>query len=404
MELNNPQHRIYDGGFVLSYPDRTFSGTFDVAIPGPQYKGSGQVGWSANDIVMLSFDSGLIFGQTKNVWIDAKITTPFEGWRENGLNGGLFYENSFLLTNASAWWGESQNLGIAIMTDYDFSQYPNVRCKATFGLNSTDRDIPSIDALFDHSQNEKKFDTNIVIKHTNKTALNGQETVNYLGIKSNWQLHSNSAYRNISGSIVLKSPFEGYKTGSLATKFVLSSEKEIEGAAELVLESKKYSLSLEGVVRKITDSMLTANITTPIERFSNIVGRFGINEKNRHLVAEVRAPAGALGIEIMLAFIKMGDFNVKFNLETPIESLQKIMIIGKMKPDVIDFRGGFNKLIAGYVGVTRIVAMTDFELSYKLFTPFEKFEENGIVVKFIKNEEIFDLEATLKFAQKKLGL
>lgn len=107
----------------------------------------------------------------------------------------------------------------------------------------------------------------------------------------------------------------------------------------------------------------------------------------------------------------MSKFDVVFNLEAPIifsldapiESFKKIMLIAKLRPDMVDFRGGLNKYVLGYVGVSRKTSLEDFEYSWKVYTPLDHFEESSLVIKYIR-KQIFDMEVMLKFAQKKLGI
>lgn len=99
--------------------------------------------------------------------------------------------------------------------------------------------------------------------------------------------------------------------------------------------------------------MLVVNITTPIEKFRSVVGRFGLNEREKHLVAEVRYPGGTLGIEILFVVINLSDFDVKFNLATPLEALEKVMVIGKMNLENVDLRVGWDKVMLGFIGVWR---------------------------------------------------
>jgi hypothetical protein len=49
----------------------------------------------------------------------------------------------------------------------------------------------------------------------------------------------------------------------------------------------------------------------------------------------------------------------------------------------IDFRCGWNALVIGFSGVWHYVNITDFEYNYRIYTPLEGFEENGILAKLI---------------------
>lgn len=331
------------------------------------------------------------------MWLNTELKTPFGGWKRNALNGGLYYENNLFLSNVSVIWADSQQLAFGILTNYEFGDV-DLQCELRVHMNSTVKDLPSIEAEFKHDQDNKHFDTYVVVKH----AANEDKT-SVFSVRSAWSRYFNQDYRNISGSISLRSPFEGYKTGTLATHFSISRNKQLQGAADLELEAKKFTFSVEGHIKKLTDSMLVANITTPIVKFKKITGRFGINEKQRHFVAEVKAPAGALGLELKFAVVTIAEFDVMFNLELPAETFRKAMLIGKVNAETVDLRGGWNVSTLGYVGISRMKSMKDFEYSYIVYTPLENFEENGLVVRFI-HHELFDFEASLKIAQYKLGV
>lgn len=396
-EFNSPKYKTYDGGFTVSYPARTFSGSFDVAIPGPTYNGNLSVAWRSNETIHLSFDSGAIYEPKKHFWIDLRLKTPFTGWQTNLVQAQLYQAKSLLSSNATVLWAETQKLVLGVLTDFEFN-HPHIKCEARLLVNSTVKEVPTINALFKHHQDKRHYSTDVSIHHAPYN-----EKPNIFAVKSNWQIHSNEQYSNISGSMNMQTPLKGYSKGALATKFSMSKNKTLRGAADFELEEKKFTLAVDGTVKKITNCMLTVNITTPIEKYRNIVSRLGLINRKRHFVAEVRAPVGALGIEVKFAVESMNNFDVIFNLETPIEGFKKIMLIAKLRPEMVDFRGGLNKFVLGYIGVSRRVSLEDFEYSWKVYTPLDHFEENSLVVKFIRRP-MFDLEVMLKFAQKKLGI
>lgn len=69
----------------------------------------------------------------------------------------------------------------------------------------------------------------------------------------------------------------------------------------------------------------------------------------------------------------------------------------------MDFRLGWNKLVAGFTGVWHYVDLTDFEYSYKIFTPIEGLEENGVVAKFVLKDGL-DSEFTVQLANTRVSL
>lgn len=345
----------------------------------------------------MSFDSGAFYEPKRNLWTDIKIKTPFIGWQLNQFKAQIYQVKNYLTSNVSVLWADNQKLIMGVLTDFEFDD-PKIKCEVKLLVNSTVKEVPTIQANFKHLQDKRHYNTDVSIHHAAH-----KEKPNIFAIKSAWHLQSNELYNNISGSITLQTPLKGYSKGSLATKFSLSTAKALLGAADFELEEKKFTLAVDGTVKKITDCMLTVNITTPIEKYRNIVSRFGLRNRKRHFVAEVRAPGGALGIEVKFAVESMSNFDVILNLETPIDSFKKIMLIGKLQSDMVDFRGGLNKFVLGYVGISRKASVDDFEYSWKVYTPLDHFEESSLVVKFIR-KQIFDMEVMLKFAQKKFGI
>lgn len=69
----------------------------------------------------------------------------------------------------------------------------------------------------------------------------------------------------------------------------------------------------------------------------------------------------------------------------------------------VDFRVGWNSLVAGFAGVWHYANITDFEYSYKIYTPIEGFEENGIVAKLIFKEGL-DFEVSVKLTENRVSI
>lgn len=58
--------------------------------------------------------------------------------------------------------------------------------------------------------------------------------------------------------------------------------------------------------------------------------------------------------------------------------------------------------MAGFTGVWHYENLTDFEYSYKIFTPIEGLEENGVVAKFELKDGL-ESEFTVKLANTKVS-
>lgn len=96
-------------------------------------------------------------------------------------------------------------------------------------------------------------------------------------------------------------------------------------------------LYVTGHFQKLSRSTLVFNITTPIEKFKLIKGRFGFSEVQRHLVAQIEYPTGKTGIEVRFLIVSLANFDVLFDLATPLEFLQDVLIVGKLQPAAVRF-------------------------------------------------------------------
>ncbi|XP_053673666.1 uncharacterized protein LOC128723926 [Anopheles nili] len=400
-ELNTPIDRTYDGLFLVSYPNRTFSGTFDLKMIDPRYLANARISWNTTEAIEMHLDAGTDEEILRNMWLLFQLDTPFTGWRRNALKGGFYFKNNMLRTNVSAHWAEDQNLGLELM-GYYMSNETDFNCELETKLHSSIQHVPTAMLHLKHKYDLKRIETICTVNHTVTN-----ETPQAFSVRSNWQYDVDKHHRNVSGLLKFNSPFEGYKTGALVAKVSLSESRAITGAADLELEVDKYEMVLEGHVRNLVDCMLTANVTSSNENYRNINGRFGVSEKDRHLVAEVITPKSALGVELLYAVVSTQNFDVKFHLATPLKDLEKVIMRGKLQPDNIDFRVGMNNMVLGCTGVWRKVHLKDFEYSYRLYTPLQKFEESALIMKVVINSErpeYVDVELSGKFSEYKLGL
>lgn len=384
---------------VFSYPERTFSGSFELFIPGPNYTGIANIAWGPQDVLQLSFNAKAILGQVKNIWFDSQLRTPFDGWHRNELKYGFYHLNNLLLANASVLWANDQKVDLVLKNDYDFSD-PHIRYELKLLLNSLVKEIPTINAIFNHRHSSNHLNTDVLLKHV---AFN--ETPNLLSVMSKWNVSSNEEFRNLTGSVALESSIEGYQTGVFGTRFSLNAEKWLYGTADLHLENKKYTFRTEGKVKKILDSMLVVNITTPIEKYRDIFCRFGLNEQERHILAAVNTPLHSLGIEVKFDVTNQSNFDVKLHLQTLFERAKNILLIAKMKPDNVDFQGGWDEMQGGFVSIYRMISIKNFEYVWKFYTPLEKHRETSFVAKFIhRGTYELDLELMFKLSKNKLGI
>lgn len=81
--------------------------------------------------------------------------------------------------------------------------------------------------------------------------------------------------------------------------------------------------------------MFVFNVTTPIEKFTKLTGELGFMEEQNRIVALVHHPTGDAGFEVKFQVQSTSDFDVKLYLATPIEVLQKVLVLGILKPEKV---------------------------------------------------------------------
>lgn len=275
---------------------------------------------------------------------------------------------------------------------------------ANCGLTSTIHSISWITVNVTHRVlRSQTADSHMLIKY------NPDKTID---ARSIWHLDKESDdVFNLTGHLHLYSPLVNYYKNELKCQLRIMSSWTFFGAANLELDKRKYTGRLIGDLVHWKESKVEFNVTTPLEKFAFVRGRFGLSESNRHVVAEVVTPNGPLGIEALCQFFTSTyDFNVKFMLATPIEVLQKALVVAKLNRREADFRLGYNNITAGFLGTWYYRNITDFDYSYILLTPLEGLQECGVITKLIvirtNPDGMFDVDTEFSFqlANTKLGV
>lgn len=399
-DVDKPQEAIYVGNILISYPDRTINGDVQISNIGP-YTGKMKISWSADEIVETSYSIGADFENQKKLWAEFKVNTPLPGWKNNLINGTIFSQGNLFSANLATIWAENQNIALEFFNDYQLSE-KEISCELRASVQSTLNDIPVIIANFKYNQTENDLDTNILLKHKN---LKNSSDFQTFSMKSLWKRSYDTTYRNISGTIRFMSPYSNYTSGALVTKFSLTKDRSLYGVIDMDIDERLYSFGIEGYLRKVFDNMITFNVSTPIETFPSLLGKFGIIEHKKYLIADLKTPNKSLGIELLFDFESITNFDMKFYAATPQPSLEKILAIGKIKDSVMHLEGAWNKVTLGFRRVSHFKDASDFEYSYQIYTPLQHFETNGLVFKFIAQDvQNFDVEASFKLGKHKLGL
>lgn len=248
-------------------------------------------------------------------------------------------------------------------------------------------------------------------------SLDSRLQINYypdkvIDVNSTWHLdkESDNCF-NVTGTLQLISPLANYKRGDFKCHLVALPNWQAYGMANLDLDKRKYTASLAADVGLLKESMVQFNMTTPIDKYSFLRARFGLSEKNRHVVAEVVVPSGPVGVEVIFQILTAAyDFNVKVSLATPIDVLQRSLLVAKLNKQEADFRVAYNNMTVGFEGVWHYNNITDFHYSYILYTPIHGLHESGIITKLILiypepyRQLQIDTEFSVRMVETKVGL
>lgn len=153
-----------------------------------------------------------------------------------------------------------------------------------------------------------------------------------VAVDSYWKVDSDENYKNLTGTVQTKTPFSGLTNGALVGKIMLKNKTYLRGVADLDVNHKKVSINMDGYFKKVTDCMLIVNATSLDDHYQL---NFMISTDRRHFVAMLTYPSGNLGTEILLSLSSIMDFDVKLQLATPIEFLQNVLLIAKLKSEQV---------------------------------------------------------------------
>lgn len=399
-EVDKPEEDVYVGNILMSYPERTVNGDVHISNKGP-YTGRIKISWSIDEIIDTSYSIGGDFKDYNKLWTIVQISTPFPGWKSNNINGTIFQQGNLFSANLGTVWAENQNIALEFYNDYLLNDN-EISCELRASVQSTLAAIPAIKSNFKYNQTTDALDT--IINLELKNLKNNTELQNFT-MKSNWKRSYDETYRNISGSMYFTSPYLNYTSGALVTKFSLTKDRSLYGVIDMDIDERIYSFSVEGYLKKFFDNMISFNVSTPIETFPSLLGKFGIVEHKKYFIADLKTPNKSLGVEVLFDFVSITNFDMKFYAATPQPSLEKILAIGKIRDSIMHIEGAWNKVTLGFRRVSHFTDISDFEYSYQVFTPLQNFEKNGIIMKFIADDiQNFDVEASFKLGKHKLGI
>ncbi|CAH2017019.1 unnamed protein product [Acanthoscelides obtectus] len=349
-----------------------------------------------NTLAYLEWDTGVfnidvdILYDFETKWFlqfTSKVLTPFDHWKKMTLDGRFDHEGNKYDIHGVMSWNKRERVAVDIFGDYT-STGSYFTCKYSCSIASSIDRVPNINTTVSHRQNDTNFDTNLFLMYNPEFVI---------GLDSQWRIESDNQTSNLTGTIHSRTPFKGLANGVLVGKISIK-DNYMKGYGQLDIDHKKMSIDMEGRFKKLTNCMLMVNLTAPESEYKL---RFVISAEQRTFIAMLTYPTGSFGTEVIFLVHSLGDFDTKFHLATPVEFLQDIIVAAKLKPEEADFRVGWNFLLLGFSGVWHYANVLDFHYSYKIYTPIEDFDENGVVGRLVFKEGL-DLEASAKLSKYKV--
>ncbi|XP_058800590.1 uncharacterized protein LOC131669586 [Phymastichus coffea] len=406
VSLNNNSQNV-SALMRFSYPGRLVSGSAAFVLrPRNNYLVDAHLRWSPSQLVSFNVDTDY---DTKNsikvLKLESQLLTPFEHWKKTSLNGKYVQTDSELKASGSMYWHDSQHVL------FEVEGWSREREDGANEWRANGAVLSSVHAI-------QYLTTNLSHVYVYAKSADSRLLVRYfpnqvIDVRSIWliEVDRRDDSFNVSGNLQLLSPLVSYRKGQFKCHLSSQTNWKLLGVANLDLDKRKYAVLLVSDLVKFKESMIEVNITTPFEKYAYIRGRFGLSERNRHIVAEVTTPAGPLGAEaICQLFTSNYDFNVKLLLATPIDVLQQAFLIVKFNQQEADFRLAYNNMTAGFQGVWFYNNITNFHYSYILYTPLQGFHEIGAITKLVISQKEpagytdINMEFSLRIVDLKAGI
>ncbi|CAH1158795.1 unnamed protein product [Phyllotreta striolata] len=382
----------YIANFIVTYPGHGIKGDYKFLIDGKRLKTLVSVSRDIEKTFAIDLD--IVHDYDKQIFLEmaSELKTPFDNWKITRLNGRFQHDKNKYDLRGLLSWERRQKIELSFFGDYNYTAPDNnFTCFYSCSVFSTIDKIPNIDTKFSHLQNDNTFNTNIHMMYNPDFVI---------VLDSQWGIEKDKDCTSLTGIVNSKTPFKGFNSGFLVSKIMIKNKNYIRGAAHLNLDHKMIDFDMEGKFLRLSNCMLVINATTLTDKYQL---RFIISAAKRHVVAMITYPTGGLGTELLVGVNSIIDFDIKLHVATPKEFLQELLLVAKLQPQGADFRVGWNFLLLGFSGVWHYANFTDFEYSYKIYTPIDGFEENGIVGKLIFKEGL-DFEVSIKFSYYKLGV
>ncbi|XP_022117827.2 uncharacterized protein LOC110995124 [Pieris rapae] len=381
------------GQATMHYPGQVVNGEFEFLLKDWYCEWLVRAGWADPTSVVWRVKAYSEAHEQTVYALLSSLQTPLPGWKDTSFNVMWRYQDNLQALNASMNWQEDY-LAFSLLADYLFTTtkfYGEINAL----VNSTIPTLPRAAAIAKHTVIWKKSADTLLSFQYNEDGL--------LMINSSWVFDKGQNENNITGNVTILTPFPGYTKGYLDTKFIFGHKRDINGITIMDLEGKAIEIRVNGHMRRITNCMLVVNVTSPLPQFSQTTARLGFIEADRHLVAMVVTTNSTTGIEVLLKLVSLQDFNILGHVALPIQYLNRALITAKRAKEEVDFRVGWDSMDFGFTGIWQWRSLLDFTYVYKLYTPLDGFEENGLVLKNVYGKGL-DTELSVRLSKHKFGV
>ncbi|KAF6216312.1 hypothetical protein GE061_000653 [Apolygus lucorum] len=335
----------HDGKCIIEYPGKIITAVYFLQHKFTDYIFSLKVDWSPKDVFDAYFHVIYDIPDSGLAEFRGKVDTPFKNWEQVALSYKMKLENQSLTSNGSVTWQKNQRADVEVSYFYNISP-DDTHVIFISTLNSTIPEVNSMKGILRHRQKKKEFASELIFQVRRKIEVSGQ-----------W---------------------------------------------------KKYTTSVKGYMKIITESQLLFQIETPFDKYKAITGKLMFSATNKTFFADLKSciscisPA-SLGAEVIYIYHNTSNFNLKVGLHSSISFVRRLLIVGKRNPSTVDARFVWNNVVLGLIGRSHYKSWKDLEYALQLFTPIEGYNKASMIAKLMLEGRI-DFEASLNVAEKKVGL
>ncbi|XP_050528812.1 uncharacterized protein LOC126898616 isoform X2 [Daktulosphaira vitifoliae] len=361
--------RFY-GLTIVEYPGRIIKTDLELKYIGQHYYVLSSFEWNPTSKIDFSFllENDLL--SKGNGYIGCKLLTPFDNWTRTMYEQRIIIGPQNLHTNGSAVWQGTQYLNFDVQSGYytledDFGFSFNTAVKSSL------KDLNAIRVYINHNYGTNSFNTSISLQINPKYVI----SLSIMG-----KINTTKTETIYSGYISTLTPFFYYKMFNFETQ-VGFQEKKLKGIMRLQIDESNFTAEFHGVYKPLDNSKILLRLITPYENYKVLYGKFGYKSRDKHLFFNIYGEKLKLGGELLYNYKNLSYYNIKLQINTPVDPLKQLLITGKLNSEFVDYRVGWNHFLLGFTGVSHYESWSDLEYGLKIFTPLENFNYSSATVK-----------------------